>query len=156
MGDVTSVTMDGNVLFSLAPTRRTLQLATRSNLTASDNNDFFNPYDDLTIAAAEAGPVAMTLAEWQSFSGQDGNSAAHWYTLDPADPPRSEIFVNATAAAVDVDLGGAAYLDLDQQAISGSVALAPYSSRVLVRDDGVVFADGFESGDTSRWSSTVP
>lgn len=155
VGDITSVTMNGNVLFSLAPTRRTLQLAIRSNLMASDNNDFFNPYDDLTIAAAEAGPVAMTLGEWQSWTGQDGNSAAHWYTLTPADPPVSEILVNATAAAVEVDLGGAAYLDLDQQPVSGSVVLAPYSSRVLVRDAGVLFVDGFESGDTSRWSNAV-
>ena len=136
--------------------RRTLQIESLVNLTASDSNYFFNPWDDLVIHDQSTGGAAFTLVEWQSWSGQDGSSVTHWYTEAPGDPPRSEIFVNDTGSGVNVSLGDLTYEDLDQQPVSGSLALAAYSSRILVRGADVIFADGFENGDTSAWSTTVP
>ncbi len=152
---VTGVTQSANVFFSLLPGHSVLMIESRANLAASDGNYFFNPWDDFVVTDLSTGGVPLTLAEWQAWSGQDGSSVSHWYGLGAGDPPRSEIFVNDTGAPVEVSLGGVPYEDLDRQPVSGSLTLAPYSSRILIRG-AAIFTDGFESGDTSVWSQSVP
>ena len=115
-----------------------------------------SPYDDRSIVDDTAGGIGMTLAEWQSWSGHDGTSSAHWYTQDSGDPPESKIFINDTADEVTVDLTGTFYLDLNQQAVGTMLTLPAFSSRTLVEDPGPIFIDGFESGDVSRWSRSIP
>lgn len=153
VGAVTAVTQSGNVLFALQPTHRALQIESGSNLTSSNGNDYFNPWENLVV---QAGGATYTLAQWQASSGQDGASSTHWYTLGPADPPRSEIFVNDSGVTLNVGVGQGIYENLDQQPVNGTLGLGPYSSRILVRGLDVLFVDGFESGNTSAWSSSVP
>ena len=151
MGSVTSVSQSGNVFFSLAANRRTFQLPQRSHLSASDGNYFFNPYDPVgSIHDESTGGVARTLSGWQSWSGLDGSSATHWYTLAAGATPRSQILVNDTGSQQVVPLLGG-FSDLDQQALGPSVTLLPYSSRVVVGGPESIFTDNFESGNTTRW-----
>jgi parallel beta-helix repeat protein len=152
----TEVIQTGNTLFPLAANRRTLRITDPTTLDFSDGNLFFSPYDDRSIVDDTAGGVGMTLAEWQSWSGHDTTSAAHWYTQEIGEPPVSRIFVNDTAEQVIVDLTGMFYLDLNQQPVGSKLTLPAFSSRILVEDPGPIFVDGFESGDVSRWSNTIP
>ena len=152
----TSVSQNNNIMFPLGVNRRSLRVSDSSYLTASDNNYFMSPYYDTSFADDSAGCCDMTLGDWQSWSGHDGASVAHWYTLSATDPPRSEIFINDTGQQRVFDLAGKGYLDLDQQPVTGTLTLPAYSSQILIEDPSGIFADGFESGDTSVWSSTRP
>jgi parallel beta-helix repeat protein len=152
----TSVSQSGNIMFPLGINRRSLRVSDSSYLTASDNNYFMSPYYDTSVADSSAGCCDMALAGWQSWSGIDGASVAHWYTLNSTDPPRSEIFINDTGSPMIFNLSGKGYLDLDQQPVTGTLTLGAYSSQILIEDPSTIFVDGFESGDTSAWSRTQP
>ncbi|MGB6849272.1 MAG: right-handed parallel beta-helix repeat-containing protein [Thermoanaerobaculia bacterium] len=152
----TEVIQTGNTLFPLASNRRTLRISAPTALTFSDGNTFMSPYDDRSIVDDTAGGVGLTLAEWQSWSGHDGTSSAHWYTRESGEPPLSKIFINDTAEEMIIDLAGTHYLDLNQQPVGTMLTLPAFSSRILVEDPGPIFIDGFESGDVSRWSGSIP
>jgi uncharacterized repeat protein (TIGR01451 family) len=119
----------GNILFGLLPTARTLSVAEISNLGPSDNNYFFNPYRSEHIYGLGS---MRSLASWQAASGKDGNSKEHWYTQEAGETPLSHIFYNDTAQSTTIDLGNVLYEDLDQNSVSGSITLAPYTSRILI------------------------
>jgi hypothetical protein len=57
------------------------------------------------------------------------------YLLPP--PRQFVIFYNDTQATQVIDLSNRKYLNLDQQAVTGSLSLAPFTSRVLI-DDGEI------------------
>jgi uncharacterized repeat protein (TIGR01451 family) len=118
----------GNILFSLNPVAPTLSLENVGGFGLSDNNYFFNPYNTRHIQANGS----KTLAAWQSFSGKDAHSKGNWFTLNPGDPPNSSIFYNDAAQPQTISLGSKLYKDLDQNPVSGSIALQPYQSRVLI------------------------
>jgi uncharacterized repeat protein (TIGR01451 family) len=118
----------GNVLYGLDPTVRTLALPDPARLGASDGNYFFNPYNPTHIHDG----ADKTLAQWQAASGKDAASKEAWFGLTPGEEPRSRIWINDTATTQAFDLGATLYLDLDQQPVSGSLSLPPYSSQVLV------------------------
>lgn len=122
-------TMQNNVLFGLQSRARTLD-TDLSTLSGSDNNYFFNPFEESNISAAGA----KTLAEWQAASGMDLNSKKNWYTLGEGESSLSEIFINDTASSKTFDLGNKRYRDLDQDVVDGSLTLQPFTSRVLVFD----------------------
>lgn len=128
----TRVNLQGNVLFALKSTARTLT-GVRANLTASDYNDFFHPYVVRHISV----DGSKTLAEWQAYSGLDAHSHATWYTQAIGEPPRSRIFYNDTAVGQTVDLGYTSYFDLRQNIVTGSFYLPPFSSRVLIASGDV-------------------
>ena len=160
IGGVNDVDVLDNTMFPLGFLRETFRVSQLSALGVGNGNRFFSPYDptslwDETLAGDPNFDDRLTLAEWQTHSGQDAGSSAQWYQLRPGEPPRSELFVNDTDTTSVVPLG-TAYLDLDQQPVSGSLTLAPYSSQILIRDDPAIFRDGFESGDVTAWSSSTP
>ncbi|PKN93179.1 MAG: hypothetical protein CVU44_12180 [Chloroflexi bacterium HGW-Chloroflexi-6] len=122
----------GNILYSLNPNAWTLALANPANLGTSNNNYFFSPYKASHISASGA----KSLATWRTFSGKDGASKEHWFTLNPADPPNSQIFYNDTSQAETINLGSTLYKDLNQNNISGELTLQPYQSKILIVSDG--------------------
>ena len=126
----TVTTARDNILYGLQDRARSLSTET-ANLSGSDRNYFFNPYDETTIAS---GGAERTLAGWQTYSGMDGNSVKNWFTLEDGTPPLSELFVNDTASVATMSLGNRRYLDLDRNPVESSLTLQPYSSRVLVFD----------------------
>ncbi len=152
----TAVAQSGNVLFPLGPNRRSMRVSNLSRVISSDDNTFMSPYDDQSIVDDSVGGVGMTLAGWQSHSSEDGSSSSHWYTQSPGSEPRSRIFINDTGFAMEFDLSGTVWADLDQQLVGGSLNLPAFSSQVLIDVSDPIFADGFESGNTSAWSAVLP
>ena len=122
----------GNIFFGLQPQARTLATGDPGRLGASDYNYYFHPYRAEHIYAG----AEYNLASWRSFSGKDEHSIEHWYTQPAGEAPRSHIFYNDTAQTQVVDLGYTYYQDLDQTPVSGSLSLAPYTSRILI-DSGL-------------------
>jgi uncharacterized repeat protein (TIGR01451 family) len=121
-------THTGNILFNLNPGARTLSANGLASLGSSDYNYFFSPYRAAQIAVSGD----KTLATWQAYSGKDSHSKEHWYTQSAGEAPKSQIFYNDTSQTKMIDLGGMLYRDLDQNPVSGSISLSPYSSRVLI------------------------
>jgi hypothetical protein len=97
-------------------------------LSGSDNNVFFSPYVLKTISNGNA----MSLAEWQSTSGQDSNSSSAWYTLAVGAAPNMELFINDTASPISQTLAGA-YVDLHNKAAGASVTIPAFSAVALVK-----------------------
>ncbi|HAE60488.1 MAG TPA: hypothetical protein DCG54_13540, partial [Anaerolineae bacterium] len=124
-------THTGNILYSLNPNAWTLALAAPANLGTSNNNFFFSPYKANHISASGA----KSLTDWQSFSGKDGASIEHWFTLAPGSLPNSQIFYNDTGQAKTISLGSAVYKDVNQNYVSGDLTLQPYQSKVLIDFD---------------------
>lgn len=160
IGSVNDVDVIGNTMFPIGFLKESFRVSQLSALGVSDGNRFFSPYDttslwDETLAGDPDLDDRLTLAEWQTHSGQDGSSTAHWYNLADQDPRRSQLFVNDMDQPIQVPLLGD-FLDLDQNLVSGSLTLPPFSGRVLIRSASTIFADGFESGDAAAWSAVVP
>jgi hypothetical protein len=132
-GDPTRVTLHNNVMYGLTNTAWTFYSRSLNNIVGSDYNYLFQPYEVDQIAHNNW--TRYTFPEWQSYSGRETHSKMNWFTLNPGDPPRSKIFYNETGANKTFDLGDRAYLDLDQNAVLGSLTVPPYSSQVLV-DNG--------------------
>ncbi|NJN94757.1 MAG: hypothetical protein HC875_12005 [Anaerolineales bacterium] len=126
----------GNILYSLNAYTRTLVADNKTRLAASNNNYFFNPYQNSHIYAEGA----KTLAQWQAYSGLDAASKTHWFNQNPGDAPLSVIFYNQTKSSQVVNLGNKKYLDLDQNQLTGSLTLAPFTSRVLIDSGEVALA----------------
>jgi hypothetical protein len=145
-------TLSGSTLFSLDGTVTLIDVDTLSQLPASNGNSLFSPWDASSLCL---GSTCYDLPGWRGATGLDLASTASWYTQTAGEPPRSQLFVNETASPAAVDLGGAAWTDLDQNPITALV-LPPFGSAVLVRRLDAIFADGFESGDTGQWSRTQP
>ena len=122
--------LTGNIFVGIEPIRLMFTEAD-GRILASDNNYFIQPHTEEYISMQSAEWVRMNLAEWQSFSGQDQNSLAAWFTLAEGAAPITEIFVNDTEAEQTIALTGT-YVDLDQQAVGTSITLAPFTSRVVV------------------------
>lgn len=141
-------------MFPLGLNRRSMRVGDRDFLTSSDNNIFFSPFYSTSLADDSAGCCDKNLAEWQSLSGMDMDSVAHWYSQTPGEELVSEIFINDTAQPMSVDLGGQVYRSLDQQPIA-SLMLQPFRSELLIEAADGLSADGFESGDVSAWSVAI-
>ena len=114
--------------FTFAKTLHT-ENADDGNIGTADFNYYFNPYRDDNISI---GFNLQTLAQWQAASGLDANSKTNWFNLNVGEPDQSHIFYNDTQNPLVVDLGNNLYLDLDQNPVTGSLVLAPFTSRVLI------------------------
>lgn len=126
----------GNILYGLRSDTRTLMADSKAKLSGSNNNYFFNPYQNSHIYAEGA----KTLAQWQAYSGLDSASQTHWFNQNPGDPPLSVIFYNQTKTSQVINLGNKKYLDLDQNQVIGSLTLAPFTSKVLIDSGEVALA----------------
>lgn len=133
-GSETQVTMTGNALYALGQAAWTLYASALSNLSTSDYNYLFHPYVNKHIAYGPSW-TRLTFAGWQALSGQDSHSKTNWFTQAIGEASRARIFYNASRNPVTYDLGSRKYLDLDQNPVAGSLALQPFTSRILV-DNG--------------------
>ncbi len=133
-GSPTSVSMhNSNVLYNLNGESLTLSIWGLSCLLYSDDNYYFSPYKADHIRTY----TDMTLASWQSYSGQDSGSKEAWFSLDPGAPPLSRIFYNDTAQVKEFELGSSIYLDLDQNVVTGIITLPPYASKIMILESTV-------------------
>jgi parallel beta-helix repeat protein len=87
----------------------------------SDNNAFYT-FDGTNYRH-------QTVAQWQSFCGQDMHSKASPKTVSSISSLRFEY--NATSSDKTVSLG-AAYIDITGTSFPTSITLAPYTSAILI------------------------
>jgi len=100
------------------------------------------------IGAIRDGISELTSGTFYVFTGQ-GSSWLEVEEIEPSDADANEYFgFSATSSATDVIVG--AKWDLDGSIASGAAYTYEWN------DFGAIFADGFESGDTAVWSSSVP
>lgn len=135
--DTTITDLSHNVFYGLNVTdqwtfARTLRAGNKDIIEYSDNNAFFQPYQESHIAV----DGDKTLEEWQAYSGMDTFSTQNWFTLGEGAEKRSQIFYNDTSDPITIDLSNASYLNLERNAVSGSLTLQPFTSEVLVEEQG--------------------
>ncbi|NVN92200.1 MAG: hypothetical protein HXX11_16580, partial [Desulfuromonadales bacterium] len=133
-GSSTRTSVSNNIMYGLTNNAWTLYASSLSNVSSSDYNYFFHPYVNNHIGY---GPnwTRYTFTGWQSFSGRDSHSETNWFTQNSGDAPLSVIFFNDTKTSRVNNLGNKRYLDLDQNQITGTLTLAPFTSKVLI-DNG--------------------
>ncbi|CAM2067299.1 putative pectate lyase C [Sulfidibacter corallicola] len=119
----------GNVFYGQNASARTISTDNENLLFGSDNNYFFNPFEDQNILVSFQ---VFTLDGWRGLSGMDTNSVVNDFTLEPGEDPLAELFTNETKQTQTISLGGSVYEDLDGNQVAGSFQLAPFSSRVLI------------------------
>ncbi len=105
---------------------------------------------------------------WSPISGNLPDSPVNDFLADPTAPGR---FFVATDVGVFVSLDGGATWDVLgadlPNVVSTSLLLDDRNGELLVgtfgrgvfttsTDDGLLFGDGFETGDTGRWTNTAP
>jgi hypothetical protein len=175
-GSETRVSLSHNALYGLKSNAWTLYVFSLSNIVASDQNYFFQPYVNQHIAYGP-GWTRATFAAWQALSGQDAQSKTNWFTQPAGEASRARILYNSTPASQAIDLGSRQYLDLDQAPVIGSLVLPPFASRILV-DNGpaplslqgiypalaaasqaadftlTVFGTGFTASSVVRWDGS--
>jgi hypothetical protein len=133
-GSETRVTINNNALYGLNSKAWTLYASGLSNFVSSDYNYVFHPYVTKHIAF---GPSWTRYAfdTWKAFSGLESHSKTNWFTQPAGEASRGKVFYNASLTPVTIDLGNRQYLDLDQNAVVGSLTLSPFTSKILI-DNG--------------------
>ncbi|MBN1396637.1 MAG: right-handed parallel beta-helix repeat-containing protein [Bacteroidetes bacterium] len=102
-----------------------------------DSNYYCNPYgytypfETLLYKSSAWSAGKYTFAGWTALSGLD----THSKYIVPESTKRDTMFVNSTASPVTVNLPPFLFNDLDNNSVSGSFTLAPFSSRILIRDN---------------------
>ncbi len=101
-----------------------------------DSNTYCNPYNSTAVSRVYA-PSSnvldrLTLSHWQSLTGQDAHAKMMY--KKPASYERDTLIINTTGSTATLQLQPYLYHDMYGNAVSVSVTLPPYSSRMLLRD----------------------
>jgi len=97
------------------------------------------------------GSSVLTLAQWQAATGQD----LHSFVASPAELyvlPGSDYHLAADSPAIDAGV----ILPAVTRDLDGFPRPLGPTHDIGAYEAGGIFADGFESGDTGRWSLSVP
>jgi parallel beta-helix repeat protein len=104
-----------------------------------DSNYYLNPYGNTipfgTILNKSGGYTwdDYKFAGWQTLLAGQGQELHSKYII-PASYKHDTVFVNNTASPMTVNLPAVLFSDLDNKSVTGSFILAPFSSRMLIRD----------------------
>jgi hypothetical protein len=136
--------MTNNIFFAKIQAQKVLAFSTPDNDIAqfgtADLNCYAKPIDNSQVAriwtAGWNSPVSnLSLAEWQSRSGQDRNSYIAPVKITDVSKIRFEYNATNSNRVVSLDRG---YIDTKGVKYSGSLTLPPYSSVVLIEDGSPV------------------
>ena len=100
----------------------------------------------------DGGNSVMTLAEWQTATGQDADSVIATPEQLFVDPDNDDYHLAAGSPGVDAGMALAAVItDLEgtPRPIGATHDIGAFEGV------GIIFADGFESGDSGRWSAVA-
>ncbi|MGE5314206.1 MAG: right-handed parallel beta-helix repeat-containing protein [Acidobacteriota bacterium] len=102
-----------------------------------DSNVYCNPGSGTSAVSRVYNPSGyvktdMNLTQWRSFSGQDANGSELYKKI--ASYERDTIVTNQTGSTQTIQLSPYLYHDVKGNPVSVSVTLAPYASRILIRD----------------------
>jgi hypothetical protein len=136
---ITGMVVKHNVIFTFSPTgimfrQFALNLASANNQGTVDSNYYFQPYDPGRYAERVISGTShlFSFPAWQAASVYDDHSVSSFvsWTWPQND---AVLFMNQTDNDSTVDLGLHRYLDLDSNIVCGTLALSPYTSKVLIR-----------------------
>jgi uncharacterized repeat protein (TIGR02059 family) len=137
---IRNVTMNNNIFFVRTESQLLFAFSTTSNdisrFGTADYNCYAKPINNTCIAKTwDAGwystAVYHSLANWQSFTGQDKNSYISPLAITDVNKIRFEY--NASSSNKLIALDGS-YIDVKGVKYSGSITLLPYTSAVLMVD----------------------
>ncbi len=136
--NIRNVSLLRNIFFAKMAIQFTSEFNTVANditlFGTADNNFYARPMDDnatLRLYQPSLGAkLTKTLAQWQTFSGQDVNSKKSPISITDVNDIRFEF--NATKSPSTIPLVGK-YITADSKVYDGSITLQPYTSAVLVK-----------------------
>jgi len=146
--DSTGTEIRNNVLWSEHSFRGAIDVCANclSGLTSNHN-----AVDD--AITLDGGSTVLTLAEWQSSTGQDQASMVASPAELFVDAPAGDFHLKSGSPAVDAgELRADVPTDLDGR----PRPLGPTHDIGAYEGVAVIFTDDFESGTTGSWSRTVP
>ena len=94
----------------------------------------------------------LSLAEWRTQTGHDQSSLLSTPTALFADP-NSDFHLREGSPALD---NGEALVEVPTDLDGTERPVGPAFGIGAYEGTGVIFVDGLESGDTDRWTRTVP
>lgn len=138
-----------NVCYSTSKEQKSLLFRSEYDYGVMQNNYFCNPYTDSVVSGYGTGNnqwtiYDYTLAQWQSlFSWADNTPKTDPFKRPPGISPdnpygKARIFINESLTAKNFSLGPTIYKDLDNNDVTGSVSVPPFSSKILVQADSIV------------------
>jgi regulation of enolase protein 1 (concanavalin A-like superfamily) len=129
-GPIHGMKSEQNILFASNIYNRVFLLKGTDtyNMGTVDKNYYMNPWDHEGLMTSNI--------EWTTWveNMNDHNSKLSFYTLGQNDEDPSELLVNKTAENVTLELTGG-YVDINNDPVA-SVELAPFSSKVVIKDVG--------------------
>jgi hypothetical protein len=145
----TGNTVRNNILWTAHSYRGSIDISADSVPGLSSDRNV--TLDRFTI---DDGSTVLTLAEWQAATGQDGSSLVAGPAELFTDPGADDYHLSSTSPARDAGEARAEVpYDLDGTPRPQGPAFDIGAYEFV---EAVIFADGFESGNTSAWSSSVP
>ncbi len=130
-----------NIFYPASSNQKLVQIQDFSSVVHSpgilDNNYFLNPHGNANPFETQLNKSngwwidMYTFTGWKSLTGMEANSK---YII-PESNKRDTIIFNSTANPITVNLPPFLYYDLDNNSVAGSFTLAPFASKVLIRDN---------------------
>lgn len=136
---ITGMVIKHNLFFTFATNgimlrQYALSLSSANNQGTIDSNYYFQPYNPGSyVERVISGTTNLfSFPAWQAASVYDDHSVSSFvsWTWPQND---AVLFMNPTDNDSTVDLGLHRYLDLDSNIVCGTLALSPYTSKVLIR-----------------------
>jgi hypothetical protein len=102
---------------------------------SADNNAYTRPIAETqTFQKSVPSTANYTLAGWKSYTGKEASSRTAGVTVTTTNDLRFDY--NATGSSTGVSLGGNSYQDAFGNSYSGTLSLAAWSSKVLIKVAG--------------------
>ncbi len=131
--------ISGNVFYAAANTENTFYFDERLDYGTMKDNYFCKPSSDTLIDEKANWPGGnpahrFTLKEWQEkYKWADQSAKTDIHKISGNEKDNSQIFINDTEAPKTIKLNGK-WSNLDGEAVTGSISLEPYTSRILIKD----------------------
>lgn len=146
VGNLANIQINNNKFISKSINQRTLDMFSYVDLLiplfgSADNNIYARPIDDnKTIYADQpsewsGAKEAKTLAEWQTFSGQDANSTKSLQAIASESDLRFEYNVTASPKPVVLSVP---MINMAGSKYPYNIILQPYTSAVLIPDNSPI------------------
>lgn len=156
---IRNLALTGNIFFAKDNRQRVAEFNTPNNDIAAfgnfNNNYYCRPTFPHYFISTSNNPnsLLLDLDEWKTFSGKDASSLP--FPAGAASDQATRFEYNAGNTTKTISLDGT-YIDAKGVTHNGNISLPPYSSAVLVKQDGIANAcPGAGSIMREQWNNVV-
>lgn len=96
-----------------------------------DNNTYISHYNNSTLFDSNSDGYFEPFSNWQAVTGQDSHSIMDITPLNAGE--KEQLFYNATKQKNTISLGTSVYRDIKGNQVSGTLALEPFTSKILIK-----------------------